>query len=85
MILEISKIYLCYYLTKTQIQFMTHTRYVWYVLLFTIFLPNLLHAQVRGEEKVVFDFDCKAELQEVSFKGTAGADYITIHHDSSRL
>jgi hypothetical protein len=56
---------LCYYLTKTQIQFMKHTRYVWCSLLLTFFMFNLLHAQTRGEEIVEFEFDCPKIMHTV--------------------
>ena len=49
---------MCHYLTKTQIHFMTYISYVKRLLLFAVFLPNVLCAQVRREEKVVFDFTC---------------------------
>ncbi len=44
-------------------------------------LSSVLYGQERGEEVVTFDFKCKAVLESVSFKGDAGVDYITIHHD----
>ncbi len=51
------------------------------LLLFMLVSTVSLFGQGREEETIVFNFQCKAVLESVSFKGTAGTDYITIHHD----
>lgn len=52
-----------------------------FAVLLSFLFSHFVFAQVRGEEKIVFDFQCKAELESVSFGGTDTEGYITIHHD----
>ena len=50
-------------------------------MLFCCLMAQISFSQARGEDKITFDFECKADLESVSFGGTAPEGYITIHHD----
>ena len=50
-------------------------------MLFCCLMAQISFSQARGEDKITFNFECKADLESVSFGGTAAEGYITIHHD----
>ena len=50
-------------------------------MLFCCLVAQISFSQARVEEKITFNFECKADLESVSFGGTAAEGYITIHHD----
>ena len=49
-------------------------------MLFCCLMAQISFSQARGEDKITFDFECKADLESVSFYNESSG-YITIHHD----